>query len=119
MASNGVSANLIVISPVVGGPADRAGVMPGDKILAINGTSTQGMGLYDAAEQLQGPEDSVVELTLHKGDSESRIVSLKREKNYTESCELASMRSLKEWKNLFKNWIYQTYHFQPECFWSC
>lgn len=80
MASNGISANLIVISPVAGGPADRAGVMPGDKILAINGTSTQGMGLYDAAEQLQGPEDSVVELVLHKGDSESRIVSLKREK---------------------------------------
>lgn len=80
MASNGVSANLIVISPVDGGPADRAGVMPGDKILAINGTSTQGMGLYDAAEQLQGPEDSVVKLTLHKGDSESRTVSLKREK---------------------------------------
>jgi C-terminal processing protease CtpA/Prc len=52
MASNGVSVNLIVISPVAGGPADRAGVMPGDKILAINGTSTQGMGLYDAAEQL-------------------------------------------------------------------
>jgi C-terminal processing protease CtpA/Prc len=28
----------------------------------------------------RGPEDSVVELTLHKGDSESRTVSLKREK---------------------------------------
>eukprot|EP01018_Ginkgo_biloba_P019820 Gb_35902 [translate_table: standard] len=52
-SSNGASANLIVISPVAGGPADRAGIMPGDLISAINGTSTQGMGLYDAAERLQ------------------------------------------------------------------
>ncbi|XP_057847501.2 carboxyl-terminal-processing peptidase 2, chloroplastic isoform X4 [Cryptomeria japonica] len=80
MTGDEASTNLMVVSPVAGGPADRAGIMPGDIISAINGTSTQGMGLYDAAERLQGPEDTVVELTLHKGDSESRTISLKRKR---------------------------------------
>ena len=53
MTGDKASTNLMVVSPVAGGPADHAGVMPGDIISAINGTSTQGMGLYDAAERLQ------------------------------------------------------------------
>lgn len=53
--------------------------MSGDVILAINGTSTETMGIYDAAERLQGPEGSSVELTILSGP-ETKQMALKRER---------------------------------------
>jgi C-terminal processing protease CtpA/Prc len=47
------SGGLVVISASPGGPAYRAGVLSGDVILTIDDTSTENMGLYDAAERLQ------------------------------------------------------------------
>lgn len=48
-----VPSGLVVISSSPGGPAFRAGIMPGDVILSIDNTTTETMGLYDAAERLQ------------------------------------------------------------------
>ncbi|KAK8984172.1 hypothetical protein V6N11_029494 [Hibiscus sabdariffa] len=45
----------------------RAGISSGDIILEIDNTSTESMGIYDAAERLQGPEGSAVELTIQTG----------------------------------------------------
>ncbi|KAH0736811.1 hypothetical protein KY285_012518 [Solanum tuberosum] len=70
---------LVVISASPGGPANRAGISSGDIILQIDNTSTENMGIYDAAERLQGPEGSGVELTVLRG-SETRKLSLIREK---------------------------------------
>jgi len=42
-----------VISAAPGGPASRAGILPGDVILAIDDASTENMSIYDAAELLQ------------------------------------------------------------------
>ncbi|KAJ6351447.1 hypothetical protein OIU78_007381, partial [Salix suchowensis] len=53
-ASDGSPAGLVVISAAPGGPANRAGILSGDIILAINDTSTDSMGIYDAADRLQG-----------------------------------------------------------------
>ncbi|XP_022641058.1 carboxyl-terminal-processing peptidase 2, chloroplastic isoform X2 [Vigna radiata var. radiata] len=50
---------LVVISASPEGPAYRAGVSSGDVILEINDTSTENMGLYDAAERLQREKVSV------------------------------------------------------------
>ncbi|KAI5079830.1 hypothetical protein GOP47_0005309 [Adiantum capillus-veneris] len=79
--SSGVDANLVVIAPVIGGPAERAGIVPGDIISKIDGVSTTGMGLYDAAQRLQGPESSEVKLTVQKKQSgSSNTFSLVRER---------------------------------------
>ena len=51
--SSGMNPSLMVIAPVIGGPAERAGLAPGDVIREIDGISTKGMGLYDAAQRLQ------------------------------------------------------------------
>eukprot|EP00250_Pteridium_aquilinum_P014583 c22073_g1_i1 orf=202-1884(-) len=67
--SSGAEANLVVIAPVIGGPADRSGIVPGDIISEIDGVSTKGLGLYDAAQRLQGPENSDVKLTVQKKQS--------------------------------------------------
>ncbi|KAG6431296.1 hypothetical protein SASPL_109375 [Salvia splendens] len=66
---------LVVISAAPGGPAFKAGVLSGDFILAIDDSSTESMEIYDAAERLQGPEGSKVELAVRHG-SETRHLSL-------------------------------------------
>ncbi|KAM7252975.1 hypothetical protein ACFE04_025593 [Oxalis oulophora] len=70
---------LLVISAAPGGPANRAGVLSGDIILQIDNTSTQNMGIYDAADLLQGPEGSSVQLTVRSGP-EVKHFALTREK---------------------------------------
>ncbi|KAH1191679.1 Carboxyl-terminal-processing peptidase 2, chloroplastic [Glycine max] len=70
---------LVVISASPGGPAYRAGVSSGDVILAIDDTNTENMGLYDAAERLQGPEGSSIALTIRSG-SDIKHLDLTREK---------------------------------------
>ncbi|EYU43784.1 hypothetical protein MIMGU_mgv1a010411mg [Erythranthe guttata] len=69
------ASGLVVISAAPGGPANRAGVLSGDLLLAINDKSTENMGIYDAAERLQGPEGSPVELIVRRG-TETRHLSL-------------------------------------------
>lgn len=76
---DGSSTGLVVISSTPGAPASRAGIVSGDIILAIDGTSTGTMGIYDAAERLQGPDGSLVELTILSGPAVKQV-PLKREK---------------------------------------
>ncbi|KAL7220002.1 hypothetical protein ACSBR2_012959 [Camellia fascicularis] len=76
---DGLHAGLVVISTAPGGPANKAGILSGDVILKIDDTSTETMGIYDAAERLQGTKGSAVELTIRSGP-EIKQLSLKREK---------------------------------------
>ncbi|MQL81337.1 hypothetical protein Taro_013783 [Colocasia esculenta] len=73
------STGLVVISSSPGGPANKAGIIPGDIILAIDNLRTEDMDIYDAAERLQGPEGSSVELDI-RSSSEIKHVALKRAK---------------------------------------
>ncbi|KAJ0093895.1 hypothetical protein Patl1_25748 [Pistacia atlantica] len=77
--SDKLAEGLVVISAAPGGPANRAGILSGDVILAIDDTSTESMGIYDAAERLQGPEGSSVELTIRSGP-EIKHLALRRER---------------------------------------
>ncbi|CAA7042976.1 unnamed protein product [Microthlaspi erraticum] len=77
--SDGSQAGLVVISAAPGGPANRAGVSPGDVILGIDNTTTETLTIYDAAQMLQGPEGSTVELAIRSGP-ETRFLSLTRER---------------------------------------
>ncbi|CAA6655352.1 unnamed protein product [Spirodela intermedia] len=56
-----------------------AGILPGDVLLTINNKSTEDMDIYDAAERLQGPEGSSVELDIRSG-SEIKHIALTRAK---------------------------------------
>jgi len=62
---------LAVMSPLVGSPAYKAGVRAGDKILRIDGRSTQGLSLGDAVGHMRGmPGEPVVLSLLHQGDEQ-------------------------------------------------
>ncbi|XP_062176087.1 carboxyl-terminal-processing peptidase 2, chloroplastic-like, partial [Alnus glutinosa] len=76
---DGSAAGLLVISAAPGGPANRAGILTGDVIVAIDDTSTETIGIYDAAERLQGTKGTSVELTIRSG-LEIKHIALTREK---------------------------------------
>jgi carboxyl-terminal processing protease len=59
---------LKVISPLVGTPAYRAGVLSGDRIIQIDGRGTAGISLDEAVQRLKGKVGSTVTLTvIHPG----------------------------------------------------
>lgn len=57
---------LTVISPIEGTPAQKAGIMAGDKILEINGESTQGMDINEAVSKIKGPKGTEVVLSIFR-----------------------------------------------------
>ena len=59
---------LVVVSPIEGTPASRAGVLSKDVIVSIDGKSTEGMNTEDAVKLIRGPEGSAVILGLRRGD---------------------------------------------------
>ena len=55
---------LKVLSPLVGTPAYRAGVLAGDRIVEIDGKKTEGLGMDGVVKQLKGEIGSNVVLTV-------------------------------------------------------
>ena len=53
-----------VIAPIEGTPADAAGVMPGDFIIAVNGESVMGLTLTEAVDLMRGPVGSEIVITI-------------------------------------------------------
>jgi carboxyl-terminal processing protease len=71
---------LRVISPLVGTPAYRAGVMSGDSIIEIDGQSTKGITLDEAVQRMKGLLGTKVTLKLLRaGATEVETVELERE----------------------------------------
>lgn len=71
---------LTVIAPIEDTPAFRAGIKSGDKIIEINGESTQGMSLVDAVKRLRGPKGTSVTITiLREGLKEPKKITIVRE----------------------------------------
>lgn len=54
--------NIVVVSPIAGFPADKAGLKPKDIIVTINGTSTTGMSIDEAVAKIRGPKGTKVAL---------------------------------------------------------
>ena len=68
---------LLVDRTVPEGPAALANIQPGDRILEIDGESTRGMALSEAARLIRGPADSPVELRVDSPRG-SRLITLVR-----------------------------------------
>jgi carboxyl-terminal processing protease len=55
-----------VVSPISGGPADRAGIVPNDQIIAIDGVSTVEKYLAEVVKMLRGPLQSEIRITVRR-----------------------------------------------------
>ncbi len=77
IALNPETGRLEVVSPIVDSPADKAGIKPRDRILKIEGISTEDLTLDEAATRMRGPVGSLVTLLIERdgvGEKEVRIV---------------------------------------------
>ncbi|TWT80937.1 Carboxy-terminal processing protease CtpB precursor [Planctomycetes bacterium CA13] len=57
-----------VITPLVGSPALKAGMLPGDAIIKIDGEDVSKMDLRDVSSRLKGPLDTIVSVVVRRGD---------------------------------------------------
>jgi carboxyl-terminal processing protease len=70
---------LTVLSPIEGTPAHKAGVLAGDRIVAIGGVSTEGFTVPDAAKRLRGkPGTSVTITVVHEGTKRRVDITIER-----------------------------------------
>lgn len=76
-----VNDELVIIAPLDGGPAKRAGVLAGDVIEAIDGVPVQADAIEAAIKKLRGPIGSRTTLTIvHPGGGKPVTIPLVRER---------------------------------------
>lgn len=71
--------SLLIVKVFSGGPADRAGIRAGDRIVGVDNRNTEELSTDQAANLLQGPEGSSVAVTIVSPGGEPRQISVRRE----------------------------------------
>jgi carboxyl-terminal processing protease len=66
---------LTVVTPMIGTPAEAAGIKPGDKIVKINGKITKNITLNDAVKEMRGKPGTTVALTVWR-EKDQKIISI-------------------------------------------
>lgn len=70
---------LLIVKVFAGGPADRSGLKAGDRIVGVEGRSTQDLSSDQAANMLQGQEGSTVEVSIVTPGTQERRMRIRRE----------------------------------------
>ncbi|HZI17212.1 MAG TPA: S41 family peptidase [Pyrinomonadaceae bacterium] len=73
-----LSSYLYVIAPVKGGPAEQAGLQPGDIIEYIDNKATRDISLYDARQVLGGAPGTEVKLRVLRAGTRPFVVTVRR-----------------------------------------
>jgi len=71
---------VIVISPIQGTPGFKAGLLPRDRILEVDGDSTKGLSVEEVANKIRGKIDTKVELLIKRGEEKEKKVKITRAK---------------------------------------
>ncbi len=71
--------NLIVVSPISGFPADKAGLKAQDIITTINGGSTTNMSIDEAVTKIRGEKDTKVTLQVVRGHAQTLPFTITRD----------------------------------------
>lgn len=84
---------ITIISPMEDSPGFKAGLLPGDQIVKVNGNSTEKMQLTDVIQQLRGQPGEKVTLTISRP-------STKEVRDYTLERAIIKVESVKDAKIL-------------------
>jgi len=79
--------NLIVVSPISGLPADKAGLKAQDIIATIDGQSTTGMSVDEAVGKIRGKAGTVVKLGVIRNKSQALNIDVTRQNIQVPSVE--------------------------------
>lgn len=95
---------ITVISPFENSPAWRAGILPGDIIIEVDGESTKGWTGAEAVEKLTGPSGTEVNIRILRRDGTDKTISLTRDH--------ITMPTIRGWRRLNDNggWDYLIGH---------
>ncbi len=70
---------ITVTAPIPDTPAERAGILPGDVILAVDGESTEGWSVLESVLRIRGPEGTPVRLLVqHEHETEPVEIEIVR-----------------------------------------
>jgi carboxyl-terminal processing protease len=65
-ATLGPDCRLVIVAPIAGSPAEAAGLLAGDLVLAVDGVPLDGLTVDAARDRIRGPRGSVVTLTIER-----------------------------------------------------
>ncbi|HJQ08895.1 MAG TPA: S41 family peptidase [Candidatus Saccharimonadales bacterium] len=71
--------NLLIVAPIDGAPASRAGLRPQDILATIDGKPTTGMSIEEAVSKIRGPKDTQVKLGIIRDKKEQLKFTITRE----------------------------------------
>lgn len=70
---------IVIVSPIKGTPAEKAGLQANDIIVSVDGTSLQGLSSSEAVSLIKGEKGTAVELVIQRGDGEPFTVKITRD----------------------------------------
>ncbi len=91
---NIIKDTIYVVSPITGGPSEKAGLMAGDKIIKVDSIQMAGVGVTsaDVFKRLRGKKDTKVLLTIKRRSSDKLLTyTIIRDKIPTYSIDAAYM----------------------------
>ncbi|MCL4387297.1 S41 family peptidase [Patescibacteria group bacterium] len=87
---------IVVVAPLSGSPAEKAGVKAGDSILKVEDQVTAGWSLSQAVEKIRGPKGTVVNLSiLHKESAKPENIKITR--------DTITVKSITDWVKKIKD----------------
>jgi carboxyl-terminal processing protease len=78
-ATLGPLCRLVIIAPIGGSPAEKAGLRSGDLVLATDGVPVDGLTVDAARERMRGPKDTTVELRIQRGKEVPFVLRITRD----------------------------------------
>ena len=70
---------VVIVRPLPGTPAERAGIMAGDIILEVDGDSAEGWSVEKAVLRIRGRTGTTVELLIRRGDGTEELLPITRD----------------------------------------
>ena len=70
---------IVVVTPIKGSPAEKAGILPEDIILSVDGKSLQGMTSTEAVALIRGEKGTKVKLSIKRGGAEPIEITITRD----------------------------------------
>ncbi len=70
---------IMVVKPLSGGPAQKAGILPGDYLVAINNHPTDAENFGEVVTKLRGATNTQVNISLERGGKQFHVI-LKRKR---------------------------------------